>query len=113
VQIDEYNKQAVEVLLTDADLALALTGLEDVRGNKEIVESTIVSACRKLHRLGEGQQTAHHVGRGFDRVPEKTGSPKCLSPLLRRLHIPSRHLVDLSGSLAHGNSLGAGIPHVV
>jgi hypothetical protein len=46
VQIDEYNKQAVEVLLTDADLALALTELEDVRGNKEILENTIVSAYR-------------------------------------------------------------------
>jgi hypothetical protein len=46
VLIDDWNKRAVEVLLKDADGALALTELEDVPGNEEIVQSAIANAHR-------------------------------------------------------------------
>jgi|HubBroStandDraft_1064217.scaffolds.fasta_scaffold225903_2 hypothetical protein len=42
--IDYLNRMAVQGLLADADSALALTDLETVRENREIVEDAIANA---------------------------------------------------------------------
>lgn len=44
MQTNELNQMAVQALLADADHALALTELEDVRGNATIVKETIARA---------------------------------------------------------------------
>jgi hypothetical protein len=41
---DDWNRTAVHALLADTDRALALTELEDVRGNRGIVEDTVANA---------------------------------------------------------------------
>lgn len=46
MDIKELNRTAVYALLADAELALALTDCEDVRGNKQIVEDVIANAQR-------------------------------------------------------------------
>jgi len=64
---DERNRTAVQGLLADADRALALTELDDVRGNREIVGDAIANARQnyidlvRRHRrlsLSDGEQTA-------------------------------------------------------
>jgi hypothetical protein len=64
---DERNRMAVQGLLADGDRALALTELDDVRGNREIVEDAIANArqnyidlVRRHRRLSfsDGEQTA-------------------------------------------------------
>jgi hypothetical protein len=42
--IDDLNRIAVQGLLADMDRVLALTDLETVRGNREIVDDTIANA---------------------------------------------------------------------
>lgn len=42
--IDDWNKKAVQALQTDADRALALTELDDIPENKEVVEDMIANA---------------------------------------------------------------------
>lgn len=44
MQIENLNQMAVTALLADADRALALTELEDVRGSAAIVRETIAHA---------------------------------------------------------------------
>jgi hypothetical protein len=41
---EDPNRAGVHGLLADADRTLALTDLEDVRGNREIVDDAIVTA---------------------------------------------------------------------
>ncbi|MGD0369826.1 MAG: hypothetical protein ABSA94_20425 [Acidobacteriaceae bacterium] len=64
---DDPNRIAVQGLLADADRALALTDLQDVRGNREIFGDAIASARQnyidlvRRHRrltLSDGEQTA-------------------------------------------------------
>ena len=42
--IDELNRMAVQGLLADAERVLALTDLEAVRGDREIVDDAIANA---------------------------------------------------------------------
>jgi hypothetical protein len=42
--IDDWNRMAVQGLLADADRVLALTDLEAVRGDREIVDDAIANA---------------------------------------------------------------------
>ena len=42
----EWNRAAVQGLLADADRALALSKSEDVRGSREIVETSLAIARR-------------------------------------------------------------------
>jgi hypothetical protein len=42
--IDDLNRMAVQGLLADADRVFALTDLEDVRGDREIVDDAIANA---------------------------------------------------------------------
>jgi hypothetical protein len=67
VQDHDRNRIAVQGLLADADRALALTDLQDVRGNREIVADAIACArqnyidlVRRHRRLSftNGEQTA-------------------------------------------------------
>ncbi len=67
VQDEDRNRRAVQGLLADADRALALTDLEDVRGSREIVGDSIANArqsyidlVRRRRRLSltDGEQTA-------------------------------------------------------
>ena len=56
VQIENLNQMAVTALLADADRALALTELEDVRGSAAIVTwlVLIVAAALLLNRALQG-----------------------------------------------------------
>jgi hypothetical protein len=72
---DERNRSAVQGLLADADRALALTELDDVRGSREIVGDTVANARQnyidlvRRHRrlsLTDGEQTA--LQQTFDRL---------------------------------------------
>lgn len=49
--MDDWNPSAVQRLLADAERALVLTELEDVRGNRGIVENTIVTARQNYFDL--------------------------------------------------------------
>ncbi len=42
--MDDWNRSAVQGLLADAERAVTLTELEDVRENREILEKTIATA---------------------------------------------------------------------
>jgi hypothetical protein len=73
VRDENRNRAAVQGLLADADRTLALTDLEDVRGNQEIVVDTIAQARQnyidlvRRHRrlnLTDGEQTM--IQRTFD-----------------------------------------------
>lgn len=44
MKMADWNRQAVRSLLADADRILTLTDLEDVRGNREIVDDVIANA---------------------------------------------------------------------
>lgn len=49
--LNDPNRSAVAALLADAEHALALTHLEDVRGNRDIVEQTVTRARRSYDDL--------------------------------------------------------------
>ena len=62
---DDWNQMAIQGLLADAERALALTEVDDVRGNRQIVRDAITSAhqiyidlVRRSRRLilGDGEQ---------------------------------------------------------
>jgi hypothetical protein len=44
MKLEDWNRTAVHGLLADAERALALTDLGDVRGNREIVQNTVANA---------------------------------------------------------------------
>ncbi len=49
--MDEWNRNAVTRLLADAERALALVSIEDVRGSREIARSTLARAGQSYHHL--------------------------------------------------------------
>lgn len=44
MKIDDWNQMAIQGLLADAERALALTDVDEARGNRQIVRDTMTSA---------------------------------------------------------------------
>jgi hypothetical protein len=61
--IDDWNRMAVQGLLADADRILALTDLEAVRGDREIVDDAIANAQKNYIDLVRRRRPLMLAGR--------------------------------------------------
>ena len=75
--IDELNRRAVECLLADAERAMALVNVEDIRGNRELIADTMVIVRRNYVdlvrrsrplRMSEEHQACFHAALDYLRA---------------------------------------------
>jgi hypothetical protein len=72
--IDDWNRMAVQGLLADTARVLALTDLDAVRGDREIVDDAIANAQKNYIGSGETPQATHAGRRRRSEIPECHGS---------------------------------------